>query len=234
MASKQMDAYFFNGEFHKCYAEAKKLPEDEMALKYIQLFEQYDYHKYPVPTLAVVSQSSVERADETYPEMDDLTEIRSIKDEQVFQERVKQLEEMAKKGSNEEKAKSFFIQGHLFLYAHHYNESVHCFEQATKHNPNKSIYWGFTGQTMHRYGWMPFDALGYIEKAIELDPKNPRWKWNKGLVLTQLYKDLQQTDFLENALIVLEEARDLCRSEQVSLKTAIQNTLDNMEGYVFS
>jgi len=234
MTSKQMNAYFFNGEFHKCYAEAKKLSNDEMALKYIQLFEQYDYDKYPVPILAVVTQPSLERADETYSEMDELTEIRSIKDEQGFQDRIKQLEEIAKTGSNEEKAKSFFTQGHLFLYAHQYNESVYSFEQATKHNPNNAIYWGFTGQTMHRYGWTPFDALGYIEKAIELDPKNARWKWNKGLVLTQLYKDLQQTDFLENALIVLEEARDLCRSEQVSLKTAIQNTLDNMEGYVFS
>lgn len=231
-SSKQMNAYFFNGEFHKCYAEAKKLPEDDTAKKYIQLFTDYEYDTYPIPTKELPQ--SLENADETYPDFDELKEIRSIKEEQAFQNRIQQLEEIAKNGTPEEKAYSFFTQGHLFLFAHQNNESVHCFEQAVKHNPNKAIYWGFTGQTMHRFGWMPFDVLGYLEKAIELDPQNPRWKWNKGLVLTQLYRDLQQTDFLENALIVLEEARDLCRPEQASLKTAIQNTLDNMDGYVFS
>lgn len=232
--TNQMNAYFFNGEFHKCYAEAKKNADDETARKYIQLFQQYDYDTYPKPIAALQISQSVERADETYSEYDEVTMIRAIKDEGKFQERVQQLEQVSKNGTSEEIAQSYFTQGHLFLFAHHYNESVHCFEQAVKYHPNKALYWGLTGQTMHRFGWMPFDALGYLEKAIDLDPTNPRWKWNKGLVLTQLYKDLQQTNFLENALSVLEEARDLCCIEQHSLKTAIQNTLDNMGEYVFS
>lgn len=232
MKSNQMDAYFYAGEFHKCYKEAKKLRNDETAQKYIQLFEQYEYDTYATPTIEILQ--SEERTDESYPELDELIEIRAIQDEAAFQERVQELENVAKTGTLEEKAKSFLIQGELFLLAHHYNESVHCFKQAVKNNPNVALYWGLTGQTMHRFGWMPFDALGYLEKAIDLDGNNPRWKWNKGLVLTQLYKDLQQPAFLENALNVLEEALDLCRPEQVSLKTAIQNTLDNMDGYVFS
>lgn len=234
MTVEQMNAYFFNGEFHKCYAEAKKTPDDETSRKYIQLFEQYEYDNYPKQNAAFLTKQSEEKADETYEEMDELKEIRSIQDEQIFQARIKWLEDVASTGTDEQKGASFFTQGHLFLYAHHYNESVHCFVQATKNFPNKAVYWGYAGQTMHRHGWMPFDALGYLEKAIDLDPQNARWKWNKGLVLTQLYKDLQQTAFLENALLTLEEARDLCREDQTSLKTAIQNTLDNMEGYVFS
>lgn len=234
MTNKQMNAYFFNGEFHKCYAEAMKLQDDESARNYIQLFKKYEYDTYPIPTTDTRTEQSLEFADETYPEFEELKEIRAIKEEIDFQLRVQKLEKIAKTDIAEEKAQSFFTQGQLFLFSHHYNEAVHCFEMAVKNDPNVALYWGFTGQTMHRFGWMPFDALGYLEKAIDLDPDNARWKWNKGLVLTQLYKDLQQTDFLENALIVLEEARDLCRPEQGSLKTAIQNTLDNMEGYVFS
>ena len=51
---------------------------------------------------------------------------------------------------------------------------------------------------MHRFGWMPFDALGYLEQAIQLDPTNPRWKWNRALVLIQLAKDLQMAPFIAN------------------------------------
>lgn len=120
------------------------------------------------------------------------------------------------------------------MFAHHYNESVHCFRQAVKENPNKALYWGITGQTMHRFGWMPFDALGYLEQAINLDSKNARWKWNKALVLIQLAKDLQMAPFMANAAITLEEAIANCGEHQRSLKDAIQNTTDNMDSYVFS
>ena len=108
------------------------------------------------------------------------------------------------------------------MFAHHYNESVHCFRQAVKENPNKALYWGITGQTMHRFGWMPFDALGYLEQAITLDSKNARWKWNKALVLIQLAKDLQMAPFMANAAITLEEAIADCGEHQHSLKDAIK------------
>lgn len=87
---------------------------------------------------------------------------------------------------------------------------------------------------MHRFGWMPFDALGYLEQAIQLDPTNPRWKWNRALVLIQLAKDLQLAPFIANAALTLEDALASCGEEQKSLKAAIQNTIDNMDSYVFS
>ncbi|MFJ7735405.1 O-linked GlcNAc transferase [Lysinibacillus sp. NPDC097287] len=231
-----MDDYFFNGELMKCYEAAKQVTdghEKELADKYISLLEEYEYDAYPKPTQAVVSQEE-ERADESYLSSDLVAEIRAIKEEAEFTLRVKELEEIAKTGTADEKAQSFFTQGELFLFAHHYNESVHCFTQAVKENPNKALYWGITGQTMHRFGWMPFDALGYLEQAIQLDPTNARWKWNKALVLIQLAKDLQMAPFIANAAITLEEAITLCGEHQRSLKEAIQNTIDNMESYVFA
>ncbi len=231
-----LDDYFYNGELMKCYEAAKQVTDDtEKALadKYIELLEEYDFAGYPKPTLAVEIQHA-ERADESYPESDAVAEIRAIKDEEAFSLRVKELEEVAKTGMPNQKAQSFFTQGELFLFAHHYNESVHCFKQAVKENPNKALYWGITGQTMHRFGWMPFDALGYLEQAITIDPKNARWKWNKALVLIQLAKDLQMAPFIANAAITLEEALAVCGEHQRSLKDAIQNTIDNMDNYVFS
>ncbi|MFY0519645.1 O-linked GlcNAc transferase [Lysinibacillus sp. UGB7] len=231
-----MDDYFYNGELMRCYEMAKQVaegPDKAIADKYIALLEGYDFAKYPKPTLSVEIQHG-ERADESYPESAVVVEIRAIKDEAAFAKRVKELEEMAKTGTANEKAQSFFTQGELFLFAHHYNESVHCFKQAVTENPNKGLYWGITGQTMHRFGWMPFDALGYLEQAIILDPTNARWKWNKALVLIQLAKDLQMAPFIANAAITLEEALADCVEHQLSLKEAIQNTITNMDSYVFS
>lgn len=231
-----MDDFFYNGELMKCYEAAKMVTnEEELALaqKYIILLEEYDFAHYPKPTLYGEIQHA-ERADESYPESDAVVGIRAIKDEEAFAMNIKQLEEVAKTGTGNEKAQSFFTQGELFLFAHQYNESVHCFQQAVEENPNKAVYWGMTGQTMHRFGWMPFDALGYLEQAINLDPTNPRWKWNKALVLIQLAKDLQMAPFMANAAIALEEAVVSCGEHQRSLKDAIQNTLDTMDSYVFS
>lgn len=231
-----MDDYFYNGELMKCYEAAKQVTkgdEKELAEKYITLLENYDLANYPKPTQVLLEQEE-ERADESYPASDLVKEIRAIKNEATFTQRVKELEEVAKTGSIADKAQSFFTQGELFLFAHHYKESVHCFLQAVRVNPNKALYWGITGQTMHRFGWMPFDALGYLEQAILLDPTNARWKWNRALVLIQLAKDLQMAPFIANAALTLEEAIEHCGEHQSSLKGAIQNTLDNMDSYVFS
>ncbi len=231
-----MDDYFYNGELMKCYELAKQVTSEEekaRAQKYMALFEQYDLDRYPKPTAHGEVQHA-ERADESYPESDLVMEIRAIEEEEAFAKRIQQLEEAAKTGTPSDKAQSFFTQGELFLFAHHYNESVHCFQQAVKENPNKAVYWGITGQTMHRFGWMPFDALGYLEQAIQLDPINPRWKWNKALVLIQLAKDLQMAPFMANAALALEDALASCGEQQRSLKDAIQNTMDTMDSYVFS
>lgn len=231
-----MDDYFYNGELMKCYELAKQVTsenEKKLANKYIKLLEEYDFASYPKPTLSVETQQA-ERADESYPESDTVVEIRAIKDEGEFSKRIKELEAIATTGTPNERANSFFTQGELFLFAHHYNESVHCFKQAVKVNPNKAVYWGITGQTMHRFGWMPFDALGYLEQAINLDPNNARWKWNKALVLIQLAKDLQMAPFMASAAITLDESLAACAEHQRSLKDAIQNTIDNMDSYVFS
>ncbi|TQR29854.1 O-linked GlcNAc transferase [Lysinibacillus sphaericus] len=231
-----MDDYFYNGELMKCYEAAKRVTDNNekaLADKYIKLLEEYDFTCYPKPALDVETQHA-ERADESYPESDTVVEIRAIKDETEFSKRIKELEDVVTTGTSIEKAQSYFTQGELFLFAHHYNESVHCFRQAVKENPNKALYWGITGQTMHRFGWMPFDALGYLEQAINLDSKNARWKWNKALVLIQLAKDLQMAPFMANAAITLEEAIADCGKHQRSLKDAIQNTIDNMDSYVFS
>lgn len=227
-----LETYFYNGQFYQCFTEAKKQQHDEVSQKFLQLFANYHYDAVPRYTNKETPQS-VERADESYTELDELQTIRAIQDEAAFNEAIKQLEHDARHAADARKAASLFIQGHLFLLAHHYDESVHCFMQAVTYNPNKALYHGFAAQTMHRFNWSPFEVMVYLEQAIELDPSNARWLWNKGLVLTQLYKDLQQEPFLENALITLEAALAACREEQKSVRSAIENTLENMREYVF-
>ena len=230
----KIEQYFYEGQFLKCYEEAKHQQHGdnaEMAKKFLAIFQKYEYDQFPQPTMQIPQ--SVERANESYVEYDEVEQLRAIKDEQQFSAMVKQLEQDARTGSVERKAQSFYVQGHLFLMAHQYDESVHCFMEAVKHNPNKALFYGMAGQTMHRFNWSPFDVSVYLERAIELDPKNARWYWNKTLVLTQLYKDLNADLFLENALITIEKAIETCREDQVSLRNGIDSTLENMKEYLF-
>lgn len=230
-----MENYFYDGQFLKCYEEAKRQlnsENHEQATQFLNVFKKYEYEKFPQP-VGQISQS-IERANESYLENDEVEKLRAIKDEQQFAAKVKQLEQDARTADDERKAQSFYVQGHLFLLAHHYDESVHCFMEAVKHNPNKALYYGIAGQTMHRFNWSPFDVMIYIEQAIKLDPNNARWYWNKALVLTQLYKDLNAEPFLENALITIEKAIETCRDDQVSLRNGIDSTLENMKEYLFN
>lgn len=231
----KIENYFYNGQFLACYEAARKNEEeqeDTIAQRLLQLFEQYEYDKFPATGKKVPQ--SVERSNESYEEFDEVEEIRSIKEEEAFSLRIKQLEKDAIEADDERKAQSFFVQGQLFLMAHHYDESIHCFLQAVKHNPNKAVFYGIAGQTMNRFNWSPFEAMIYIERAIELDAENARWYWNKALILTQLYKDLQQESFLEGALLALENAEKHCRADQKSLKNGIDTTVENMKEYLFN
>ncbi|WP_341322906.1 O-linked GlcNAc transferase [Solibacillus sp. FSL H8-0523] len=230
-----MEHHFYAGQFLKSYeqAQAEKLAgSDEQAKSFLAIFEKYEYEKFPQPTAEITQ--STERANESYPELDEVESLRSIKDEAQFSQAIQALEQDARTADDERKAESFFVQAQLFLMAHHYDESIHCFMQAVKHNPNKALYYGFAGQTMNRFSWSPFDAMPYIERAIELDPQNARWYWNKALVLTQLYKDLQAEAFLENALIAIEKAIDVCREDQTSLRNGIDSTLENLKDHLFN
>ena len=125
----EMEQYFYSGQVHLSLAAAKQVqegtPEFEAAQQLITMYERYGVGQIPNYTTKV--EASIERADETYAEMDEVAAIRAIKDEQAFSLRIKELERLAKEGTDEEKAQSFFTQGQLFLYAHHYDESVLCF-----------------------------------------------------------------------------------------------------------
>ena len=230
-----MERYFYDGQFLKCNEEAKRhlqSGENEQAAQFLNVFKKYEYEKLPKPTAQIAQ--SIERANESYPENDEVEHLRAIKDEQKFSAKVKQLEYDARTADEERKAQSFYVQGHLFLMAHHYDESVHCFIEAVKHHPNKALYYGIAGQTMNRFNWSPFEVMVYIEQAIDLDPENARWYWNKALVLTQLYKDLNAEPFLENALITIEKAIMTSREDQVSLRLGIDSTLENLKEYLFN
>lgn len=231
----KMEQYFYEGQFLKCYEEAKHQQHGdnaELAKKFLAIFQKYEYDQFPQPTVQI--SQSVERANESYEEYDEVEQLRAIKDEQQFSALVKQLEQDARTGNSERKSQSFYVQGHLFLLAHHYDESVHCLMEAVKHNPNKALFYGTAGQTMHRLNWTPFEVMIYLERAIELDPENARWHWNKALVLTQLYKDLNAELFLENALITIEKAIETCREDQASLRMGIDSALENLKEYLFN
>lgn len=233
----QMNEFFYQGNIVSCFKEAKKVlaedPSNEQAQMFVQIGEKFNITAIPAPVASPIAQQE-ERSDENYAAMDEVLAIRKIADEGQFQQHIRQLEETAKTGTAEEKAQSFFTQGQLFLYAHHYEESAYCFTQAVKYQPNLAVYYGIAAQTMMRLDYSPFEVLGYLQYALELDPKNARWHWNRALILTQLYKDLNDQMFLENALIALETAQQSLRPDQKSLAQAIENTFETMKDHLFN
>lgn len=218
----QLEQLFLNGNMLSCYkaAEEKRYINSE---KYLHLFQQHQIHEIPLVEKSNLSQS-IERVNEKYVEDDEVERIRHIANEQEFQSEIQRLEQIARNGILHEKAQSFYTQGHLFLYAHHYNEAVHCFMQAVKHFPEKGVYSGILAQTMQRLNYSPIEALGYIELALTVDSKNARWYLVKSLLLLQLYKDLENDAFLNSAIYELSCANDNCREDQTSLRTAVEST----------
>ena len=227
-----MEQYFYEGRAIASYEEAlRALNSDvhEQAQLFIDMYTQFGVHEVPK---VLTGPQQIERVDEYYDAMDDVLALRQIKDEELFNHMVKQLERTARDSNDVKKAQSFFTQGQLFLYAHHYDESVHCFKLAVQHNPSLAVYFGICAQTMGRLSHAPFEVLAYIERAIELDESNARWYWNRALILLQLYKDLQKDMFLENTLVNLERAKGFVRDDQKSLLQAIDNTFEAVKEYV--
>ena len=219
----QLEQLFFNGNMLSCYNAVTIENHYKNSEKYLQLFQQHQIQDIPFIEKSNFPQS-IERENEKYVEDDEVEQIRQIVDEQQFQQEIQQLEQIAQNGTQHEKAQSFYTQGHLFLYAHHYNEAVHCFMQAVKHSPDKGVYAGMLAQTMQRLNYSPIEALGYVELALTMDPENARWYLVKALLLLQLYKDLGNAAFLNSVIFELSCAIDHCRDEQVSLRTAIELT----------
>ena len=216
-----IEELFFRGSMRSCYELAKSIDEENN--KYLAIFKKHGFDELPsIPKTS--EEQSLETPDEHYKEEQLLHFIRSIKEEKEFNEEIKKLEQLARTGTDAEKAHSFFTQGYLFLYAHHYEESLHCFRQAVKFQPSNAVYAGICGQTIFRLNVSPFEALAYLEHALQLQTTNARWYWNKSLVLMQLYKDLQQEAFLNNAIYELQQAIHFCRDDQASLNTALQST----------
>ena len=218
----QLEQLFFKGNMLSCY---KALIEKHYKNNgnYLRLFQKHQFQNIPFVEKSTIPQSK-ERENEKYVEDDEVERIRLISNEQQFHQEIEQLELIARNGLQHEKAQSFYTQGHLFLYAHQYNEAVHCFLQAVKHAPEKGIYAGMLAQTMQRLNYSPIEALGYVELATTVDSENARWYLVKALLLLQLYKDLGNDAFLNSAIYELSCANDYCRNEQASLRTAIEST----------
>ena len=219
----QLEKLFFNGNMLSCYKIVTKDKYFKNSDKYLQLFQKHQFQDIPLIGTSD-SVQSIERATEKYSEDDDVDRIRKISNEQKFQQEIQQLEYIAQNGLQHEKAQSFYTQGHLFLFAHHYNEAVYCFTQAVKLAPSKSVYAGILAQTMQRLNYSPIEALGYIELALSNDTTNARWYLVKALLLIQLFKDLGNEAFFNSAIYELSCANEHCRDDQASLRSAIKST----------
>jgi tetratricopeptide (TPR) repeat protein len=214
-----IEQQFFRGNMRACFQLAKKYKDEN----FIELFQQHHFEQLPIIPDSIIAQSK-EQSDEHYAEEQLVIEIREIKEEVLFQQAVKKLEEDAKSEHNSYRAHSYFTQGYLFLYAHHYDEAAFCFRQAVHFAPENAVYAGICGQTLQRLNESPFEALAYLEHAITLQADNARWYWCKTLILLQFYKDLEQEEFLNSAIFDIQQALHVCRDDQVSLRAAIQLT----------
>ena len=75
----KMEQYFYNGQFLKSFEEAKLQKNSEYqkeAAQFLTIFEKYEYEKFPQVTKEITQ--SIERANETYEELDEVEQIRAL------------------------------------------------------------------------------------------------------------------------------------------------------------
>ena len=222
--------YFLTGEFEKTYKTFKQLREITSeaqylkdAEKFIGVFEGGEFHhSLPQPNQKDYPQS-IERSDESYEELDILKKFQNIED------LVDYLNKRIGYKDYEKSANAMFCLGQIAVNNGSIEKGLEYYFKAISKNPNKALYFGYYAQFLYRQQQHAFETARFCDQAIKLDPQNARWHYIKGLNLASAAVSMRNNVFLLSGLKNCEKALELCRSDQVSFKKAIQTACRSIE-----
>lgn len=163
---------------------------------------------------------SLERADETYSELDEYTS--SVKaGQEKFEKFVYKVEEKMKVSDPEERGWAYFNAAETFFLKKDYEEAVWYYTQAIRSVPRKALFYGYATQAVLRLNNPnPIMAAIYARRAVELDPQNARW-YMLLAISCQLLGARLQIDVSKVIQNELNIGLSKCRYDQISLRKAM-------------
>jgi len=241
--------YYVTGQFQQAYLMSKKAKKDypgdsdELMDQMIEIYESIGLKEYDAP-IAIYGdfEQSLERPDESYPESDMLKSmLASARTEKqkarIFDELVSQSYSLTE--CNREEA--FFSLGEMAFRDGDYMAAFEYYNYASKVNPNKALYWGYSANSIDRYTAAVLNAGHDIEecidyyfissffarKAIDLEPGNPRWHFYQGMALKGLV--IVNPHFILQSALEYNRAMHLCRGGQTALYNASKQVRANTD-----
>jgi len=186
----------------------------------LDVFIKHGYHQDLPKVVEGIHVQSVERDDETYPELD---RVNNSLENNTFQELLLTLEQDLESFESEIKAAATFEIGELCLKLNNQQyEAVSLYRDAIEINPNIALYWGYAAQIMNRMDEHPLASYRFISRAILLDPKNPKWRLVNSLLLLKMGIIEQNNQLIEQYRTEINLALKLCRPSQERLRFAIK------------
>lgn len=216
----------------------------EKAEKAVAFYEDIGLDEYDVYLKGKDTIQSIERPDESYPESDYYQSIINCRDENKKNKMMEDLFSEKVLTEPEEKERSYFAIGEFYFGSDNNDDFLKAFGyyyEAIKLNPNKALYYGYAANSLYRYyikkqiSGEAKDELIYIlgyrsskfaKRAIELDPRNPRWYFYQNLALSSLI--VHNPNFIRQAIKDNQIALSLCRSDQRALKQAVLKSSETL------
>lgn len=232
--SMLLNAYFFNADFENCYKLAESMANDysledvykEEAENMVDMLENIDFDFIPSITNYSAKQS-VEDSNENYPDAKELSQVYNA-NETTFARFFADIDSKTKSYDPEVRAHAWFIGAEFFFMQAEFDNAINCYLNAIDNNPNKALYYGYCAQAMNRSNSSTMSSIILANRAIELDPLNPRWYWIKGHTVFRLSNDIHPEIFVQTAVNHWKKARSLCKPNQVSFKNAINILFDQL------
>ncbi|MGV2939612.1 HIRAN domain-containing protein [Mesobacillus sp. LC4] len=223
---------FQMGRFEDCFKALQTLENlatfyhNQEILNYckenIEVYLSYGYDQpLPIPNQKNYPQS-MERFDETYPDLD---RIREASTHDRIDEFLKEITAEMESSHAEIRAEASFLLGELYFLSGKVQEALELYMLAIRDNPNKALYWGYTAQVMNRNQVDALICSRVIRHAIDLDPANPRWHFLQAILLLRISQAEEIDQLIETFIYEITTARDLCREDQTGLKEAIMSLI---------
>ncbi len=228
--------------FCQKYPDGKTLKKDERkylegARKTLALFEKCGLHEYNIQITDYFSLQSKERADESYPESDDVNNVLIERNEDLTRQFIQKIQRDKTSSDVELREKAFFSAAELYKNMQKYDYAFYHYYQAIKLNPNKAVYWGYASYALCMDVRLKKDYHGTIcsaylsrifgQKAVELDINNARWRHYYALALS-LFAN-QDPIYIHQVITDIKKALSLCIPDQIPLKRDLMEFLSQAE-----
>lgn len=214
---------------HRPLSEEKIISDGKRLYK---LLERMEINKIKLPyTFDEPIPQSIERANESYVELDQFKIIMlqsgTTAGEQKISEFLDSLKLNLKSSDSEKRASANFNLAQYLNIRGEDEESIIYYLDSITYGPNKALHYGYLAQTLLKLNKQNYIVATYSRRALDLDPTNARWHFIHGIACNNLGRNFHKS-FLNTSTFEFQRALNCCRSEQLSLRKTIEQTMHKL------